>query len=219
MAQIVVRPEMCGKVIDESHFKFHIEAKAKMIRAINQLRNGVDLLTSLAKQKFSTNKDWLKNSCGDPNVAVLLEILEEYKKNEHRPTRAKVLVPLIEYAIALYASDLFYRERGEWFMFQLVSKSNRMVFASCFVDPNNWYPKTRHLTPSNAGGTPTEYNCGTNYYKLENDPNVKPIEQDYLDWYGLDVTKDIEDIDPELVKRIVKENQDWMKRQDIEFMR
>jgi len=203
MAQIVVTPEMCGKVIDESHFKFHVEAKAKMIRAINQLRNGVDLLKSLSKQKFSTNKDWLKNSCGDPNIKVLLEILEDYKKNEHRPTRAKILVPLIEYAIALYASDLFYRERGEWFMYQLISRSNKMVFASCFIDPNNWYPKTR-----NQGPVQGEEGI---HYKIENDPKVQPIEQDYLQWYGIDVMKDVEDIDPELVKRIVAENVQWMK--------
>ena len=208
MAQIVVTPEMCGKVIDESHFKFHVEAKAKMIRAINQLRNGVDLLKSLSKQKFSTNKDWLKNSCNDPNTRVLLEILEEYKTVEHRPTRAKILVPLIEYAIALYASDLFYRERGEWFMYKLITKSQEMRFCGNFIDPKGWYPLTRNCDVQGVEG---------NFYKSENDPNVPPIEQDYINWYGIDPTKDVEDIDPELMKRIIKENQEWMKNSGETF--
>lgn len=208
MAQIVVKPEMCGKIIDESHFKFHVTAKAKLANAINGLRKGVDLITALSKQNFTVDREWLRNSCGDPNVKVLLEILDEYKKNEHRPTRAKVLVPLIEYAIALYASDLFYRERGEWFMYQFIKRSGEMRFCSVFIDPKQWYPLTRNLSEG-----------GTDYYKVENDPNAKTIEQEYLEWYGLDVTKDLDDIDPELVKRIISENRSWMEKQGIEFKR
>jgi hypothetical protein len=213
MAQIVVKPEMCGKIIDESHFKFHVEAKAKMIRAINQLKNGVDLIKSLAKQNFSTDKTWLKNTCKDPNVRVLLEIVEEYKKHEHRPSRAKILIPLLEYGIALYASDLYYRERGEWFLFQIIRRSSEMRFCGFFIDPNNWYPKTRNLV-KDADGKVTH-----DYEKSENAPDAPPIEQEYLQWYGIDVTKDIDGINPELVAKIIKENQDWMNDQGLEFKR
>lgn len=213
MAQHIVTPEMCGKVIDESHFKFHIECKAKILSAINRLKSGADFLKTLSKQNFSTNKDWLKNSCNDPNVKVLLAILEEYKKVEHRPTRAKVLIPLIEYAIALYASDLFYRERGEWFMFQLIRHSPEMRFTSVFIDPNNWYPKTRNIMRNPDGTIAGDLN------DAEQDPNAPPIEQEYLKWYGIDVTKDVDDLDPELVKRIVSENRKWMEDMGLEFKR
>ena len=109
----IFHPEIGGKVIDETHFNFHVACKAKMINAINNLRNGMDLLGTLGKLKFNTDKRWLNNTSNDPIVRVLLEILEDYKQHEHRPTRAKILIPLIEYAIALFASDLFFKERGE----------------------------------------------------------------------------------------------------------
>ena len=213
MAQVVVKPEMCGKVIDESHFKFHVEAKAKVLAAINRLKNGMDFMKALSQQNLSVNEDWLKNSCNDPNVRVLLEIIAEYERVEHRPTRSKVLIPLLKYAVALYASDLFYRERGEWFMFQLIRRSNEMRFAGVFVNPDNWYPKTRNLQKDSEG------NVTHDFYKSENDPNAIPIEQEYMAWYGIDVTKDIGDIDPELRAKIIRENQQWMKDAGIEFTR
>lgn len=213
MAQIEIRPEMCGKVIDESHFKFHVECKAKILSAFNRMKSGLDFLKTLSKQNFSTNKDWLKNSCNDPNVKVLIEIIEDYKQAEHRPSRAKILIPLMEYAVALYASDLFYRERGEWFMFQLIRRSPSMRFTSVFIDPNNWYPKTRNIMRNPDGSIAGDLN------DLEQDPNAPTVEQEYMKWYGIDVTKDIEDLDPELRNRIISENQKWLKDSGLKFER
>lgn len=207
----VIEPEMCGKIIDKSHFDFHVIAKGKILNAWSKLKGGADFINALSKTNFTTDKRWLKNSCNDPNVRVLLEILEEYKANEHRPTRAKVLAPLIEYAIALYASDLFYKERGEWFLYKIISRSGEMRFASCFIDPNNWYPKTRNIVRDKYGKQVFDFN------ELEQDPNVSTIEQDYMTWYGIDVTKQIDDLDPELVKKIIADNQQWMKDNNVTF--
>ena len=192
-----IYPEMSGKILDESHFKFHVEAKAKVLNAINKMKQGKDMIAALSHINFSTDPKWIKNSCKDPNVKTLLDILEEYKKVEHRPTRAKVLIPLIEYAIALFASDLFYKERGEWFLYQILIRHSQFRLNKFFVDPKYWYPLTR--------------NDGGYWLKTENDPNVPPIEQEYLVWYGIDVMKDTIDIPEETRKRIVAENIAWMK--------
>lgn len=209
----VIEPEMCGKIIDESHYKFHVECKSKIISAIHRMSKGFDFVKTLAGQNFTVNPEWTKNSCNDPNIVVLKEILEEYKKNEHRPTRAKVIVPLIEYAIGLYASDLFYRERGEWFMYQLIKRSDRMRFGSVFIDPEQWYPKSRRLVRDKKG------NITTDHYAEENSPNAMPIEQEYMIWYNIDATKDFEDISPELKAQIIAENQQYMKDNKIPFKR
>jgi len=145
----------------------------------------------------------LANTSNDPIVRVLLEILEDYKKHEHRPTRAKILIPLIEYAIALFASDLFFKERGEWFLYQIIKRSPEMQFHDCFIDPERWYPLTR-----NNGSTQ-----GTegDFYKIENDPNAAPIEQEYIRWYGIDPMADLTDIPEEVKQRIIAENVKWVK--------
>lgn len=119
---MTIRPEMSSMILDESHFKFHVECKAKVVNAVNKLRKGADFLKSLSQLNFSTDKRWTQNSTKDPNVAVFMEILADYQKLEHRPSRSRILTPIIEYAIGLYASDLFYRERGEWFIEQLLLK-------------------------------------------------------------------------------------------------
>lgn len=166
-------PEMGARVTDMSHFRFHVECKAKIINAVNKLRKGMDFIKELSKLSFSTDKKWLANSSNNPNVAVLLEILEEYKKVEKRPSRAKVLVPLFEYAISLYASDLFYVERGEWLIYQLCANRHRFRFHTCFVEPQNWYPAGR----------------GNNSYDYEMN-NTPVIENEYSEWYGIDPTDD-----------------------------
>jgi hypothetical protein len=196
---------MCGKIIDESHYDFHVTCKAKIINAVNKMKGGVDLLKSLSKLGFKTEERWLKNTCGDPSVTALLGILEDYKKSEKRPTRAKMLVPLIEYAIGLYASDLFFRERGSWFITQIIKRQKEfgVCFLPQFADPNGWYPNTRNL-----GGV---VGPEGNYYKLEQDPNVQPIEEDYKQWYGVDVEAETIEIDPKEKERVIKHDQEWMK--------
>jgi hypothetical protein len=172
---LVLRPEMSGMILDKSHFKFHVECKAKIVNAVNKMKKGGDFLKALSKLNFSTDKKWTKNTCGNPNVKVLLEILEEYKKLEHRPSRLGVLVPIIEYAIGLYASDLFYTERGEWFLYQICKRSKELQFNACFVNPQYWYPNMR-ATPET--------------FKAENDPNAPDINHEYITWYGVDPTVD-----------------------------
>jgi len=163
---------MSGHILDESHFKFHVECKAKIINAVNKLKHGGDFLKALGNLAFSTDKRWTANTSKNPNVAILLEILEEYKKVEHRPSRTKVIVPIIEYAIALYASDLFYVERGEWFLLQICKRAKDFEFHEAFANPDNWYPKKRY--------------AGID----EENPNAPTIEEEYMTWYGVDPTKD-----------------------------
>lgn len=208
-----IRPEMCGKIIDRSHFDFHVTAKAKVLHAINKLKSGFDFMKALSKQNLTVNEDWLKNSCKDPNVKALLEIIDEYQKVEHRPTRAKVLVPLLKYAVALYASDLFYRERGEWFMFQLIRRSPQMRFNGIFIDPNHWYPKSRNIMRNEDGSVAGDL------YEMEQDPKAKTPEQEYLEWYGIDVTKDIDDLPDEVKDKIIQDNIEWMKQSGLKFER
>ena len=197
-----ITPEMSGKIIDESHYNFHVTCKAKMINAINKAKDGGDLLKTLAKLRFSTEKKWTKNSCNDPSVKSLLDILAEYKRVERRPSRAKVLMPLIEYAIGLYASDLFFRERGSWFINQIIK--NKENFAVCtipmFADPKNWYPNTRNNTGIGEEG---------DLYKMENRPDAPSIEQEYMQWYGVDVAG--VSIPKEEKERVIKAGQEWLR--------
>jgi hypothetical protein len=201
----MIKPEMSSAILDESHFKFHVECKAKVINAVNKMRQGADFLASLTKLNFSTDKRWTANSTKDPNVAVLLEILADYKKLEHRPSRAKILVPILEYAIALFASDIFYRERGEWFIEQMFQKSDRFVFHNCFTNPDNWYPVSRaHISEQ-------EYE------------KTKPtIEEEYIKWYGVDPRKENCVISYDMMKmqelirsqnEILKRNEEWAKKE------
>jgi hypothetical protein len=170
---MTIRPEMSSMILDESHFKFHVECKAKVVNAVNKLRKGADFLKSLSQLNFSTDKRWTQNSTKDPNVAVLMEILADYQKLEHRPSRSKILTPIIEYAIGLYASDLFYRERGEWFLEQILLRSDRFQFSGCFTDPKNWYPVSRS-------------SLGEQEYEM----NKPTIEEEYIKWYGVDPRKE-----------------------------
>lgn len=168
-----IRPEMSGRIIDDSHYNFHVVCKAKIVHALNKLKSGKDFLSTLSKLSFSTEKKWTANTSKNPNVAILLEIVEEYKKHEHRPSRAKVLVPILEYAIGLYASDLFYVERGEWFLYQICKRTNDFQFHSCFINPDNWYPKAR---------------ARPDMFEAENAPDAPDINQEYVKWYGVDPT-------------------------------
>lgn len=201
---MIVRPEMSAKIVDESHFKFHVECKAKIVNAVTKLRKGTDFLKALSKLNFSTDKRWTKNSSHDPNVAVLMKILEDYKKSEHRPSRAKLLVPIIEYAIGLYASDLFYRERGEWFMYQLINHAHEMSFAEVFIKPENWYPMTRNSVGSGKEG---------DLYKWENLPNAPTIEEEYNLWYGVDPTDDncVISYDMKKKQELIAAQQKWVE--------
>lgn len=214
MGEIV--PEMCGKIVDDSHFDFHITAKATIANAINKLKDGKDILTTLAKLKFKTDKKWTANTCRDPSVTAMLEILEEYKKHEHRPSRAKMLIPLIEYAIGLYASDLFFRERGSWFITQIIMR--QQAFGICFIpqfaDPNNWYPMTRNITVDEHGNIihgPGVQGKEGYFYKMENDPNAPSIEEEYKQWYGIDINGEQVKIPQEVRERIIQEGIEWMK--------
>ena len=205
MKSVCITPEMSGKIIDESHLNFHVTCKAKMINAINKVKQGKGLLTSLSSLNFRTDPRWLKNSCNDPSVEALKDILEEYKRVEHRPSRAKVLVPLIEYAIGLYASDLFFRERGAWFINEIIKKRDKFVVCTIpmFADPNNWYPlKRNHVGEGEYG----------NLYKMENAPDAPSIEEEYLDWYGVDVTKDNMELPLEAKEKMINEALEWVKQ-------
>jgi len=189
---MIITPEMSGKILDESHFKFHVECKAKIINAFNKLKKGADFLKSLSKLEFSTDKRWTQNSCNDPNVRALLDILEDYKKVEHRPSRLKLLVPILEYAIGLYASDLFYRERGEWFILQILERSNQFRFSEQFTKPINWYPIRRNDgAPLNAD-----------------------INQEYKDWYGVDPTDDNCVISYDITQKneLIKAQREWVEQ-------
>ena len=184
-----ITPEMSGKIIDESHLNFHVTCKAKMINAINKMKQGKDLLGALGGLNFKTDPRWSQNTCGDPSVEALNDILNEYKRVEKRPSRAKVLIPLLEYAIGLYASDLFFRERGAWFINEIIKKRDK--FAVCtipmFADPQNWYPNTRNNTGKGKDG---------DLYKWENLPNAPSIEEEYKTWYNVDVSQDNLELPP-----------------------
>lgn len=191
--KVQITPEMSGQIPDESHFDFHVTCKAKIINAVNKLKKGKDFLTTLSKLKFSTNKLWTKNSCGDPSVKALLEILEEYKKVEHRPSRAAMLVPIIEYAIALYASDLFFRERGSWFICRIIDNAESFKVCRAFK-PDIWYPAR----------------C-TSKSLVEYEKTSPSIEKEYRDWYYVDVNGDTIEIPDEIRQRVIEESRERMK--------
>ena len=198
---------MLGKVVDESHYNFHVTAKSKMINAYHKMKQGKDFLITLTKLDFKTDPRWLRNSCNDPSVAALLDILEEYKKNERRPARAKILIPLIEYAIGLYASDLFFRERGSWFISEIIRR--REDFRICSIPtfrPENWYPMTRNNTGKGEDG---------DLYKVENAPDYPTIEEEYKLWYGVDVTDDQIVIDEEKKAKLIKDQREWMEQNGL----
>lgn len=205
MVSLAIKPEMSGKIVDESHFNFHVTCKAKMINAINKMKRGGDLLKALSHLNFSTEKRWTANTCNDPSVKALLDILEQYKRVEHRPSRAKVLIPLIEYAIGLYASDLFFRERGAWFITQILNRKEafHVCYLPMFANPDNWYPMTRNNTGRGEDG---------DLYKWENLPDAPTIEEEYKLWYGVDVTQDDLELSPERREKMIKENLEWMRQ-------
>jgi hypothetical protein len=198
-------PEMLGKVVDESHYNFHVIAKAKMINAINKMKAGKDLIFSLQTLNFSTDPRWLRNSCKDPSVAALLEILEEFKACEKRPSRKKIIVALFEYAIGLYASDLFFRERGSWLINQIIKRRSafRICDSAIFSDPDNWYPMKRNNTGTGENG---------DLYQMENRPDAPSIEEEYMTWYGIDVTGDGIVIPEELKQKTIRESQECMRQ-------
>lgn len=179
MKGITLFQDMCGKIIDKSHLDFHVTSKAKIIKALLNL--GLDV-----------NPDWLKNRCNDPAIAALLEILEEYKKSEPRPSRARVIIPIIEYAISLMANDLFFKERGYWWIHQIIKR--HASFRHCaYFPPHTWYPNMR------PGG--------------EEIPDVK-IEDQYQDWYHINVMKDLDEMPEDLKEKIIAENREWMKQNE-----
>lgn len=216
MAQLVITPEMSGKIIDESHFDFHVTCKAKVINAVNKMKGGVDFLKTLSKLNLTPDKRWTQNTCKDPSVTALLEILEEYKRVEHRPTRAKVLIPLLEYAIGLYASDLFFKERGAWFIHKIIERQQdfQICHIQPFADPNQWYPMTRNITVDENGvpvqGAGIQGTEGY-FYKVENSPDCPTIEDDYKAWYGIDLNGNTIEVPQEIRERIIKQNQEWIK--------
>lgn len=189
---------MSARVIDESHFNFHVVCKSKIINAVNKLGKGVDFLSQLSKLKFSTDKRWTQNTCKDPNVTALLGILDDYKKLELRQSRANLIVPIIEYAIGLYASDIFYKERMEWFLVQLMERSGQFRFHECFANPENWYPNTR-----NEG------------YGLNTD-----INEDYVKWYGVDPRKDecVISYDMINIKELIRQQKEIFDKEEMQCM-
>jgi hypothetical protein len=184
---MIIRPEMSGKIIDDSHLQFHVGCKARIISAVDKIKKGGELFKILTGYNFKTDPRWVKNSCNDPSVAALLRILEKYKQSEHRPNRAKILVPLFEYFIGLYASDLFYRERGSWLICELIKSQQDFEVCKIFDDPKTWYPMTRNSEGHGVDG---------NFYKEEND-NPKDIRDEYAIWYDIDITKEQFDVPEE----------------------
>ncbi|CAK0771300.1 hypothetical protein CCP3SC15_420022 [Gammaproteobacteria bacterium] len=200
MVEFTIHPDMCGKVIDASHYKFHVTCKAKMINAVNKLRKGTDFLKALSGLNFSANKEWMKNSCNDPLVAAMIRILDRYKVVETRPSRKKIVVPLLEYGIGLM-NDLFWRERITWFIWQIRKETNDTMFPEIFLDPNNWFPAGR--------GTTTE--------QKEYEARGIPIEDEYRDWYGVDVVGDIDGIPQEQEAQIISDGVMWVKQNDQRY--
>jgi len=198
-----IKPEMLGKIVDDSHYNFHVTAKSKVINAYHKMKSGKDFFLALTKLDFKTDPRWLRNSCNDPSVKALLYILEEYKTAEHRPARAKILVTLFEYAIGLYASDLFFRERGAWLISQIIKRQGQ--FGVCKIpmfQPENWYPMGRNNTGRGESG---------DLYQWENKPDAPSIEEEYALWYGVDVTGETINIDQSNKERIIKGQREWME--------
>jgi hypothetical protein len=160
---------MSHKIIDESHFMFHVVAKAKLIKLFTQLH-------------LPRDQNWLKNDANDPVIAALLEILEEYKKVEPRANRAAVFIPVIEYAISLMANSLFFKKRGYWWIHQIIKRHEQ--FRHCV-----------YFSPD------------------ETDDKGASIEQEYMDWYHVDVGGDLNFPD-ELKARLIQEGRQWMKDND-----
>jgi hypothetical protein len=193
-----VRPEMSGKIIDRSHLDFHVTCKAKIIGAFNKLKQGKDFLKTLAGYKFRTDKRWVRNSCGDPSVKALTEILEEYKESEHRPNRGDILYSVMEYAIGLYASDLFYRERGSWLINRIIERRQDFLICQVFKDPNQWYPMTRNHTGQGVEG---------DLYKEENN-NPPDINKEYAIWYDIDIEGEQFECPEERMKSLIQQGLD-----------
>jgi len=187
-----IQPDMSVKIINESHFKFIVECRAKIIKAVHEFKKGKDFLLALSDLKFSTNKEWTKNSSNDPLVTAMLETLEEYKKVEKRPNRLKIVVPILEYGIGLM-NDLFWRERITWMIWIFVHKLRPTDFPVVFLDPDNWYPVGRGTTPE---------------YK-EYEAKDIPIEEEYRVWYGIDPLNP-ENIPEEIKKKNIEEGIAWM---------
>ena len=160
---------MSHKIIDESHFLYHVVAKAKLIKLFTQLR-------------LPQDPNWLKNDANDPVIAALLEILDEYKKIEPTENRAAVFVPIIEYSISLMANSLFFKKRGYWWIHQIIKRHEQ--FRHCV-----------YFSPD------------------ETDDKGAPIEQEYMDWYHVDVGGDLE-IPEEVKQKLIEEGKQWMKDHD-----
>jgi hypothetical protein len=159
---------MSHKIIDESHFNFHVVAKAKIIAL-------------LAKLNLPKDPRWLQNDANDPAIAALLDILKEYKALEPRESRAHVFIPIIEYAIALMVNSLFFKKRGYWWIAQILKRHKE--FRYCI------------------------------FYTLDEqpEPEYKTIEQEYKDWYHIDIQADLDTIPDEIKQKCIDEGIEWMK--------
>jgi hypothetical protein len=188
----VSEPLHNGTVNNKTRWWFHVTNKVKLLRTYYKMRKlsffvgilkwwGVlpqDYeLISLTSQSFKNDPEWIKYVEG--NAALFRGILEDYKKYETRNTRGELMIDMLEYAIALYQHDMFYRERFDWFLFEVLKKQGNLKLNMIFLNPNNWFPKGRGHESQKI------YNSGTC-------PGVcKPdMVREYKDWYGVDITKD-----------------------------
>lgn len=192
-----VKPVMSGRLLDESHWLFHVVNKSKIIGAIRKARSGMDFLKALGK--IESRPEWLDPS--ENNVKILLEILEDYKQNEPRPNRADIIVPLLETIIGYYQNDLFWRERIERGLFLICANSRRFVFHKRFIDPENWYPRGRRFS------NPEHPEEGIDW--LEQELKAPPIEDEYLAWYGVDIRKG--QVDSDLKAERIEQHQQYRK--------
>lgn len=183
---------MNGKIIDKSHFNFHVDLKSKLLNAYLRLKQGgafVDVLSSL---HLTTDKNLLKNAEKDPAITALLEILEEYKAAEPRSNRKDVVVAFAEAGISLMANDLFWKERGYWFIHQIIKR--HASFRQCaYFPPHTWYPNMRK-----TGGDTCE----------------KPIDEEYQDWYHIDLQAELDAIPDDLQEKIIAEGVAWLQEND-----
>jgi len=160
---------MSHKIIDESHFNFHVVAKAKIIGL-------------LAKLNLPKDKRWLQNEANDPAIGALLDILTEYKALEPRESRANVFIPIIEYAIALMVNSLFFKKRGYWWIHQIIKRHADFRYCA--------------------------------FYTLDEqpEPERKSIEQEYKDWYHIDIQADLDSIPEDLKQKLIAEGIEWVNQ-------
>jgi len=196
-----VKPVMSGRLLDESHWLFHVVNKSKIIGAIRQAAKGYDFLKALGTME--SRPEWVDPS--ENNVRMLLEILDYIVRNDPRPNRRELIDSLGKTLIGYYQNDLFWRERGEGLLFLICQNSHRFVFHKRFIDPENWYPRGRRFSNQEHPEQGVDW--------LEQEMKAPPIEDEYLEWYGVDIRQGQSDSDQKEMR--IQQHQvyrkDWQK--------